>query len=261
MASSTERRPELSDEQFERLVALIVDADSVELKPTVPVLLDGVGARDGSSGSADPPGVLLRHTGSRVDRQGVVVRARRVQKKGDDSVVKLRPVIPSELPRCAARRASPSRWTRCRGVRLLRVGQAGVAADRRQGGGCGGQGDPQARRSSALLRGKRPEGVELDDLTVLGPIFVLKLKFSPEGPRARWSPSCGCTRMALGFSSRPPSAHWRKRSRSRPRHGRTYLGAASTSPASNRPRPAPRSSSSHSPSTLEAMEKQSYDNP
>ena len=36
MASSTERRPELSDEQFERLVALIADADSVELKLTVP---------------------------------------------------------------------------------------------------------------------------------------------------------------------------------------------------------------------------------
>ncbi len=30
--------------------------------------------------------------------QGVVVRARRVQKKGDDSVVKLRPVVPTQLP-------------------------------------------------------------------------------------------------------------------------------------------------------------------
>ena len=31
-------------------------------------------------------------------KPGVVARARRVQKKGDDSVVKLRPVVPSELP-------------------------------------------------------------------------------------------------------------------------------------------------------------------
>src|SRR6266566_5081686 len=30
--------------------------------------------------------------------RGVVVRARRVQRKGDDSVVKLRPVVPAELP-------------------------------------------------------------------------------------------------------------------------------------------------------------------
>ena len=29
---------------------------------------------------------------------GVVARARRVQRKGDDSVVKLRPVVPSQLP-------------------------------------------------------------------------------------------------------------------------------------------------------------------
>ena len=26
-----------------------------------------------------------------------------------------------------------------------------------------------------------PEGLELDDLSILGPIFVLKLKFAPEG--------------------------------------------------------------------------------
>ena len=33
-----------------------------------------------------------------LNKRGVVVRARRVQKKGDDSVVKLRPVVPTELP-------------------------------------------------------------------------------------------------------------------------------------------------------------------
>jgi hypothetical protein len=26
-----------------------------------------------------------------------------------------------------------------------------------------------------------PDGLELDDLTLLGPVFVLKLKFSPDG--------------------------------------------------------------------------------
>ena len=33
-----------------------------------------------------------------LDRAGVVVRARRTQGKPDDSVVKLRPVVPAELP-------------------------------------------------------------------------------------------------------------------------------------------------------------------
>ena len=34
-----------------------------------------------------------------LDRAGVVVRARRVQGAGDDSVVKLRPVVPGDLPK------------------------------------------------------------------------------------------------------------------------------------------------------------------
>ena len=33
-----------------------------------------------------------------LDRAGVVVRARRIQGKGGDSVVKLRPVVPQQLP-------------------------------------------------------------------------------------------------------------------------------------------------------------------
>ena len=32
-----------------------------------------------------------------LNQQGVVVRARRVQGRGDDTVVKLRPVVPDEL--------------------------------------------------------------------------------------------------------------------------------------------------------------------
>jgi hypothetical protein len=34
----------------------------------------------------------------RLNKQGVVVRARRVQGRGDDTVVKLRPIVPGELP-------------------------------------------------------------------------------------------------------------------------------------------------------------------
>ena len=77
MASSTERRPELSDEQFERLVALINDADSVELKLTVPrrisstVLALGMDPLEAQIRQVfffDTPDLVL-------DRQGVVVRA------------------------------------------------------------------------------------------------------------------------------------------------------------------------------------------
>ena len=38
-----------------------------------------------------------------------------------------------------------------------------------------------SKRQRALFADHAPEGLELDDLSILGPIFVLKLKFSPVG--------------------------------------------------------------------------------
>jgi hypothetical protein len=99
--------------------------------------------------------------------------------------VKLRPVVPAELPK--GLRKSPS---------------FGVEVDAMPGGFvCSGslKGAPRAgevrevslgRRSVRKLFSKEqrafyaahaPEGIGLDDLAILGPIFVLKLKFAPEG--------------------------------------------------------------------------------
>jgi hypothetical protein len=178
----------LTDEQLQELLALAKDADSVELKLTVP-------AEDQRSAvvalSMDPLDGQIRQVfffdtpGLALDKQGVVVRARRVQGKGDDSVVKLRPVVPAELPKGVRR--SPS---------------FGVEVDAMPGGFvCSGSMKnalgPSAVKS--VVSGKKPirklfskeqreffaahapEGLGLDDLSVLGPIFVLKLKFAPEG--------------------------------------------------------------------------------
>jgi hypothetical protein len=38
-----------------------------------------------------------------------------------------------------------------------------------------------SKEQRALYAAHAPEGLELDDLSILGPIFVLKLKFAPEG--------------------------------------------------------------------------------
>ena len=38
-----------------------------------------------------------------------------------------------------------------------------------------------SKEQRALYTAHAPAGVELDDLSILGPIFVLKVKFSPEG--------------------------------------------------------------------------------
>ena len=187
MSAATRSKP-LIDEELERMFELVRDADSVELKLTVPeqdqrsavtaLGMDPLDAEIRQVFFFDTPDLVL-------DEHGVVVRARRVQRKGDDSVVKLRPVVPSELP--DKLRASPN---------------LGVEVDAMPGGYvCSAS--LKATLDAAPVRktilGKRPirklfskeqrtffaqhapDGIELDDLAVLGPIFVLKLKFKPAG--------------------------------------------------------------------------------
>ena len=80
---------------------LIKGADSVELKLTVPM---SDRSRAGAALGVDPLDGQIRQVyffdtpDLALNKNGVVVRARRVQRKGDDSVVKLRPVVPEELP-------------------------------------------------------------------------------------------------------------------------------------------------------------------
>jgi hypothetical protein len=188
MATGTKPRPALGDKELQELLGLIKGADSVELKLTVPeenqrstiraLGLDPLQAEIRQVFFFDTPELAL-------DQAGLVVRARRSQKKGDDSVVKLRPVVPSELPK--AIRRSPS---------------FGVEVDASPGGFvCSGsmKGTPTSGHVHEAAAGRRPhrklfskeqralfdayapDGIALDDLVVLGPIFVLKLKYSPEG--------------------------------------------------------------------------------
>ena len=185
--TSAATRPGLSDAEVADLLGLLEGADSVELKLTVPEAdqrssvtalgMDPVAAQIRQVFFFDTPDLALNGA-------GVVVRARRVQAKGDDSVVKLRPVVPDELPR--AIRRSPA---------------FGVEVDAMPGGFvCSGtmkniepKGVKEAaagerplrklfsKEQRAFFAEYAPAGVGLDDLSVLGPIFVLKLKFSPKG--------------------------------------------------------------------------------
>ena len=185
---ATTETPTLSDQDFDELVELTKGADSVELKLTVPV-------SDRSRGAAalgvDPLDAQIRQVyffdtpELALNKSGVVVRARRVQGKGDDTVVKLRPVVPEQLP--AELRRSPN---------------FGVEVDAMPGGFvCSGSmkralKTPRVRdavfgkrplsklyskEQRALYTAHAPAGLELDDLSILGPLSVLKLKFAPEG--------------------------------------------------------------------------------
>ena len=103
--------PLLAQKQLVELLDLVKDADSVELKLSVDAShqrsavealgLDPLEAQVRLVHFFDTPDLAL-------ERAGVVVRARRVQGKGDDTVVKLRPVRPPDLPRALRRIPSSS---------------------------------------------------------------------------------------------------------------------------------------------------------
>ena len=177
----------LTDEQLQEMIPLLDESDSVELKLTVSVdqqrqtvsalSMDPLDAQVRQAFFFDTPDLAL-------DKAGVVVRARRSQGRDDDTVVKLRPVVPHELS--AKLRARP---------------EFGIEVDAMPGGFvCSGSLKGIAKAdvrsvvlgegegiSSVFTKAQRklyekhaPEGIELDDLEILGPLFVLKLKFVPK---------------------------------------------------------------------------------
>ncbi len=188
MASAVTTRTALSDEDLQRLLELIKDADSVELKLTIPesdqrstVIALGMDPLDAQIRQVfffDTPDLAL-------NKAGVVARARRVQGKRGDSVVKLRPVVPHEFP--ADLRRSPSLGVEvdampggyvCSASLKGRVDNAEVRA--------AAQGERPIRKlftkeQRSFFQARVPETIALDELSVLGPIFVLKLRFAPEG--------------------------------------------------------------------------------
>ena len=188
MSTTESMAAELSGEELGRLLKLMKGADTVELKLTVPtsehraaiknLQLDALDAQIRQVFFFDTPDLTL-------NQAGVVARARRIQGKGGDSVVKLRPVVPDDIPEHL--RQSPS---------------VGVEVDAMPGGfvcsasvkGKNGINDARevhfgdrplrklfTKEQRAFYSAHAPEGLALDDLIVLGPIFVLKLKYAPEG--------------------------------------------------------------------------------
>jgi hypothetical protein len=185
---ATVATPTLSDEQVSELLGLISGADSVELKATVPLTERH---QPGAKLGVDPLDAQIRQVyffdtpDLQLYKNGLVVRARRVQKKGDDSVVKLRPIVPDELspdvrqsPAFAVEvDAMPGGFV-CSGSMKRALGPTAVME------AVSGRRPLRklfSKEQRALYAVHAPAGVELDDLSILGPIFVLKLKFSPEG--------------------------------------------------------------------------------
>lgn len=178
----------LSGERLAELLDLIKGSDTVELKLTVP---DSDIRSVADSLAMDPLDAEIRQVvffdtpDLDLNRSGVVVRARRIQGGRGDSVVKLRPVSPSELS--SELRALPN---------------VGVEVDAMPGGfvcSASMKGTTTASEVARVTRGAEairtlfskgqrafyrahaPDGLKLKDLSILGPINILKLKFAPSG--------------------------------------------------------------------------------
>jgi hypothetical protein len=176
----------LSDAQLVKVMDLIQGADSVELKLTVQstehratiaaLPVDPVEAEPRQIFFFDTPDLAL-------NRAGVVVRARRVPGGNADTVIKLRPIVSTEL--AGELRKSPS---------------FKVEVDCMPGGFvCSGSLKGKARsdevreaaahamplrklftkRQRAFYAEHAPAHVTLDSLATLGPIFALKMTFRP----------------------------------------------------------------------------------
>ena len=179
--------PNLTDEALAEMLSLMQGAGSVELKLTIPepsqrstVLalgMDPLGAQVRLVHFFDTPDLQL-------ESAGVVVRGRRVAGRGDDSVVKLRPVVPSELPR----KVRDSRWCMVEvdampGGFVCSASMKGMPDTAVQDVVAGSAPLRKlfSKEQRAFFADHAPEGIGFEDLSLLGPIFVLKLKAAPQG--------------------------------------------------------------------------------
>ena len=161
-------------------------ADSVELKLTVPATdhraaiqaleLDPLEAQIRQVFFFDTPDLAL-------EAAGMVVRARRVQGKSGDTVIKQRPVTPDELP--DELRLSPSLTVEVDAMPGGYVcsaslkGKVDAKAIREATSGTTPLRGLFSKEQRGFLKAHAPDDVGWGELAVLGPIFVLKLNMSP----------------------------------------------------------------------------------
>jgi hypothetical protein len=176
----------LSGVRLNELLGLIGSSDSVELKVTLPeseqrsavqaLQMDPLDAQIRQIYFFDTPDLQLQHS-------GLAVRARRIQGRSGDTVVKLRPVVPDDVPDDLRRSgamsvevdAMPGSYV-CSASMKGKVPNEDVVEAVR-----GGRPLRKlfSKEQRAFFAAHAPEGPALDDLRVLGPVFVLKLVLRP----------------------------------------------------------------------------------
>ncbi len=177
----------ISGDVLPELMSVIGGSDAVELKLTVP---DSYHRSTGDALDVDPLQAEIRQVvffdtpDLVLNEAGLVVRARRMAGGAGDTVVKLRPVVPDQISedlRSSGRvgvevDAMPGGFVCSASMK----GKSDAAAVRRVIGGQDPVGSIFSKSQKAFFKTHAPDGLRMRDLTPLGPINILKLKFSPE---------------------------------------------------------------------------------
>ncbi|EIV95412.1 CYTH domain-containing protein [Frankia sp. QA3] len=209
---------QLPDDDLHALVKLTRQVDRVELKFVVPTAahqracdvfeIASTKARRQRVYYLDTPDRLLH-------RRGVVVRVRSTGGRPDDSVVKLRPVVPANVPAHLRRSKQfvvevdgmPGAYVCSAALRTrLDAGDVQRAMARR--------GPLRAlftKQQAKLLAAHLPGSGHIDDLAVLGPIEARRHRFRPEGfdrvlQAERWTFPDGSRLLELSARSAPEAA-------------------------------------------------------
>ncbi|AMY09399.1 hypothetical protein LuPra_02614 [Luteitalea pratensis] len=183
----------LNDKQVEQVFGLMKQSDSVELKLTV---VDSAIRSTADALGMDPLKAEIRQVvffdtpDLTLSKAGVVVRARRIQGGGGDTVIKLRPVDPETLspevrqstsvkvevdtmPKGFVCSASMKGKTTADDVRAVILKKMKTR-------------DLFTKEQRAFYKANAPEGLKLSQLSVLGPINLLKLEFTPDGVKRKF---------------------------------------------------------------------------
>lgn len=180
------RAARLSDEQFAEVMELIKGSDTVELKVTIPTTghratIQGLGI---DPVEAQPRQVFFFDTPDlRLFEAGVVVRARRRPGGIGDTVIKLRPVTPTDLsPELRKEPAFNVEVDLLPGGFVCSASYKGRIPSDQVRDAAAGQGSIRklfTKEQRAFYADHAPEGLDLDTLVTLGPTFILKAEWHP----------------------------------------------------------------------------------
>jgi hypothetical protein len=187
-AMDTGTLPTYDAEQLAALLEALPDVDSVELKLTVPRADQRTVVRNLGIDSIDAEirqVAFVEDQTQKLSAAGLVIRARRTQRKPGDIAVKLRPMLPADVPpelrglpgfkveidaspvgftcSCSLTTSSPDKK-----VKQLMAGGRGLV-------------ELLDEVQHALLTERFPTDVGIADLRVLGPVHLLKCKWQPKG--------------------------------------------------------------------------------